>query len=186
MTQYGWIAQHQKNSNDKIVFPHTETRMLRCLCHHPRTGSFRSLWEVKHEGEENDPAAMPVLCKAIRWIAQFLPNNTKPYKEWTEPVAGMGVGFPYGQTDHYAFDRLLEILHYGVQVYGVKGIYDREDKLPKSGEVALNLPLYSTGLASYSKFSSVDPDSGARVWTALGLYYSKEDRGETDDDDGNG
>ena len=57
-----------------------------------------SLWAVKHESEIDDPKALPVLCKAIRWISQFLPRKVEVYYKFTEPTQGMGVDFPYSQV----------------------------------------------------------------------------------------
>jgi hypothetical protein len=45
--------------------------------HSELPGSFASLWWAKHEGETYLDGAVPVLLKAIRWMAQFLPNDDK-------------------------------------------------------------------------------------------------------------
>ena len=159
--------------------------------HSEKPGSFLSLWSVKHDDEVDQPEAVPVLCKAIRWIAQFLPRDDLYYLQYTEPFEGMGVDFPFQQVtiickqmrvgdryycaviyelqlrkpsvttlkivsssaspssfssteifllaadllimdarapfffqaDRYAFSRLLEIVHYGVLIYGTEAIF---------------------------------------------------------------
>jgi hypothetical protein len=86
-----------------------------------------------------------------------------------ELKAGMGVNFPYEQEDAFAFDRILEILHYGVKVYGVNRIFSPQQLRLKSVKAALKIPLYSINTASTTKYFSVQPDSGTRLWPALGL-----------------
>ena len=139
--------------------------------HSEKPGSFLSLWSVKHDDEVDQPEAVPVLCKAIRWIAQFLPRDDLYYLQYTEPLEGMGVDFPFQQVNRYAFSRLLEIVRYGVLIYGTKAIFPQPE-LPQPARLALDHPLYSTDLGTFSAYSSVDPDSGARAWTALGLPHS--------------
>jgi hypothetical protein len=39
----------------------------------------------------------------------------------------------------------------------------------KAVQTTLNFPFYSTKGAMMTKYSSIDPDSGARVWPSLGL-----------------
>jgi len=135
--------------------------------HSELPGAMESLWWVRHEGmsKENDD---PVLCKAIRWLSQYLPPKSEMYESWQEPTQGMGVNFNYSQVDHFAFDRMLEIIHYGVGVYGVKRLFPALDTTPNV-KIALDYPLYSTKLAMFNQYSSVDPDSGTRAWPMLGV-----------------
>ena len=53
------------------------------------------MW-LQHEVDNAD--ALPVLCKAIRWIAQYLPADAKLYKSVAAPTPGMEVNFPYDQV----------------------------------------------------------------------------------------
>jgi len=131
-------------------------------------GSELSLWLVKHENEAHNPASEPVLCKAIRWLIQYLPVNTSTFERYSDPVDGMGVSWPYEQADAFAFDRMLEILRYGVSVYGLQAMYPTGE-IPQNVRRSLQYPLYSTKLATYTKYSSVHPDSGSRAWNALGV-----------------
>ena len=121
---------------------------------------------MRHTGDAHND--QPVLLKAIRWLSQFLPGDANMYKTWTEPIDGMAINFPYSQIEHFAFDRMLEIIHYGVQFYGLKRVFP--DTTTKPVKTVLNWPLYSTEAASMTQFSSVDPDSGMRAWPALGIY----------------
>lgn len=141
--------------------------------HSELPGSFRSLWWVKHESDSRKGKGLPVLLKAIRWLTQFLPSDPKLYKSWQKPSKGMAVNFPYPQTEDFAFDRLLEIVHYGVQVYGVKLVFP--DKPTSSVTTALNFPLYTMQVAMHNDFSTVHEDSGTRAWPSLGLYANRSE-----------
>jgi Alginate lyase len=127
--------------------------------------SMQSLLSVTHEG---DPTGEPVLIKAIRWFANWLPPVAAYYEKWSEPQDGMYVSYPYKQTDEYAFDRMLEIIQFGVGAYGVKRLFG--DKIPAAIQVALFYPRYSTKRATMTAYSSVDPDSGSKAWPGLGVY----------------
>ena len=127
-----------------------------------------SLWLVKHHGEAHDPAAQPVLCKAIRYLSTYLPARAAQYEQYTQPEDGMGVSWPHEQADAFAFDRMLEIVRYGVRVYGLEALFPG-GHVPQNVRVALDYPLYSTRAATHTKFSSVHPDSGNRAWPSLGL-----------------
>lgn len=130
-------------------------------------GSFPSLWWARHD---NDTAsAPPVLLKAARWIVKYLPSDPALYTKYVEPTEGMLVKFPYEQDDHYSFDRLLEIVHYMVRVYGVKKVFTDKERATKPVQTALNYALYSTKTGMMTPFSSTDPDSGGRVWPSLGI-----------------
>jgi hypothetical protein len=133
---------------------------------------------MKHENSTLDDP--PVLLKAIQWLCQYLPNDPKVYNTLMESKEGMGVNFPYKQDDAFAFDNILEILHYGVRMYGVNRLFSPQQLRLKSVKVALNISLYSIKTASYTKFSSVHPDSGNRLWPALGLpnHYSGGSNGK--------
>jgi hypothetical protein len=127
---------------------------------------------MQHENSMADDP--PVLLKAIRWLRQYLPDDPKVYETLMEPKVGMGVNFPYEQEDAFAFDRILEILHYGIRVYGIHRIFSPQQLKLKSVKVAMNMPLYSIKTASHTNYSSAHPDSGTRLWPALGLpnHYS--------------
>lgn len=127
-----------------------------------------SFWLVKHETESQDPSAEPVLCKAIRWLCQYLPANTSHFEWHTVPSDGMGVSWPYEQLDAFSFDRILEIFRYGVRIYGLEGLYPDGD-VPTNVIQSLRYPFYSTKLASFSNYSSVHPDSGSRSWNTIGM-----------------
>lgn len=131
-----------------------------------------SVWAMQHENSTADDP--PVLLKAIRWQCQYLPDDPKVYETMMEPKKGMGVNFPYEQEDTFAFDRILEILHYGVRVYGIHRIFSPQQLKLKSVKVAMNMPLYSIKTASHTNYYSAHPDSGTRLWPALGLpnHYS--------------
>jgi hypothetical protein len=134
--------------------------------------SLHSIWEMKHENSTADDP--PVLLKAIRWLCQYLPNNPKAYDTLMESKAGMGVKFPYEQEDTFAVDNILEILRYGVRIYGVNRIFSPQQLKLQSVKVALNMPLYSIKTASRTNFSSIYPESGMKLWPSLGLpnHYS--------------
>ena len=133
----------------------------------------QSLFWVRHFGD--DKKAPPVLLKAIRWILQFLPPEAAYYEQYTPPSETLRAAkFPYSQVDHFLFDRLLEILHYGANIYGANRLFAQSDwrNIP-AAKTALYYPLYSTKLGQFTKYSSVDPDAGARAWTAIGLYRKR-------------
>jgi hypothetical protein len=134
--------------------------------------SFPSLWWMRHSNET--AADRPVLLKAARWYIQFLPSDPAVYEHWTEPVEGMGINFPFKQEDHFAFDRMLEIVHYSVRVYGVHSVFTDKQLSSKAVQAVLVMPLYSPKKAMMTKHSSADPDSGGRVWPTLGIlnHYS--------------
>lgn len=132
-------------------------------------GAMESLFWVRHDGDPH--TAQPVLLKAIRWVSQFLPGSENMYKTTTQPVEGMAVNFPYSQTEGFDFDRLLEVIHQGVQYYGLKRVFP--DTTPKHVKTVLSWPLYSTEGSSFGKYSSVDPESGNRAWPALGMYQRR-------------
>ena len=131
-------------------------------------GSFPSLWWMRHENETSSTAP-PVLLKAARWFVKYLPADPNLYTKWLEPKEGMEVKFPYDQDDHYAFDRMLEIVHYMVRVYGVKKVFTDKERLTKPVQTALNYAFYSTKTAMMTPYTSTDPDSGGRVWPSLGV-----------------
>jgi len=79
----------------------------------------------------------------------------------------MGVDFPYPQEDHFAFDRIMEIVHIAIHAYGENNVFPGEDKTRKN--IIMGWPLYSAERGTMSDYSSVDPDAGARAWNALGL-----------------
>lgn len=136
--------------------------------HSELPNSMQSLWWVRHQ---NRPTDEPVLAKAMVWINQYLPKDPHMYTEWTEPTPGMGVNFPYRMDDHFAYDRMLEIVHYGLQVYGSKRIF--KDRDSENARTAQDYPLYSMDLGTFGEFSSVDPDSGTRAWPMLGIYKKR-------------
>ena len=130
----------------------------------------QSLFWVRHYGNtRHDP---PVLLKAIRWILRFLPPETLYYEKFTAPAEAIRVAkFPFSQADHFLFDRMLEILHYGVNIYGAAKVFEDVDwRTIPAAKTAIFYPLYNLKLGQFSKYSSVDPDAGSRAWTALGLY----------------
>jgi hypothetical protein len=131
-----------------------------------------SVWEMKHENSTSNDA--PVLLKAIRWLCQYLPEDPKIYDTLMDSKAGMGVKYPYKQEDAFAFDRILEIFHHGVRIYGVNRMFSPQQMKSESVKIALNMPLYSINTASHTKYSSVDPNAGQRLWPGLGLpnHYS--------------
>ena len=130
--------------------------------------AMQSLWWARHQDTPNDE---PVLAKAMVWLNQFLPKDPKMYTEWTEITPGMGVNFPYGMADRFAFDRMLEIVHYGLNVYGPKRIFKNKDA--ENAKIAQDYPLYSMDLATFGEYSSVDPDAGTRAWPMLGIYKKR-------------
>ena len=134
-----------------------------------------SLWLVKHEYEANDRNAQPVLCKAIRQLSAFLPTNASAFERYTDPSSfeSFGVFWPFEQADAFAFDRMLEIIRYGVRVYGMKSLF-QGGEIPINVRIALNYPLYSTTTATFTRYSSVHPDSGNRGWSSLGLANTTE------------
>lgn len=138
--------------------------------HSISTLGMQSLFWVRHFGDDKkDP---PVLLKAIRWLLRFLPPSSAFFEKYTPPAeARSSANFPFSQTDHFLFDRILEILHYGANIYGTSKLFDETDwrNIP-AAKTAIFYPLYSTKLGQFSKFSSVDPDAGSRAWTAIGLY----------------
>ena len=128
-----------------------------------------SLWLVKHDSEASNPAAQPVLCKAIRYLSTYLPARAAQYEQHTQPAEdGMTVFWPYEQADAFAFDRMLEIIRYGRAVYGLEALFPAGE-VPQNVRTALDYPLYSTRTATHTKYSSVHPDSGNRAWPSLGL-----------------
>ena len=131
-------------------------------------GSFPSLWWLRHENDSS--TAPPVLLKAARWFVKYLPPNADLYTKWVEPKDGMEVKFPYEQDDHFAFDRMLEVVHYMVRVYGVKKVFvSDKDRASKPVQTALNYPFYSVKTAMMTPYTSTDPDSGGRVWPRVGV-----------------
>jgi hypothetical protein len=139
---------------------------------HVLPDSFPSLWWMRHKNET--AADRPVLLKATHWYIQFLPSDPAAYEHWTEPVEGMGINFPFKQEDHFAFDRMLEIVHYSVRIYGLHNVFTDKQLSSKAVQAVLNFPFYSPKKAMMSKYSSADPDSGGRVWPSLGVlnHYS--------------
>jgi Alginate lyase len=130
--------------------------------------SMESLIWLRHEG---DPDGDPVLMKAIRWLSQWLPPATSHYETLAMPVKGMHVEFPYEQENEFAFDVMLEVVQFGVGVYGAKRLFG--DFPSPEITIALAYPKYSVDRASMGDFSSVYPDSGSRAWSALGVYQRK-------------
>ena len=130
--------------------------------------------------EIDDP---PVLLKAIRYLAQFLPDKSEGYNAPFSPAPNkeknkgenkdksswqwLGVRVPFRQEEPFCFDRLLEVVQIGVNVYGPKAVFPESSA---SSDLALKLSPYSTQRASFSLYSSVgDPaGSGQRPWGALG------------------
>jgi hypothetical protein len=130
----------------------------------------QSIFWVRHYGDgKHDP---PVLLKAMRWMLKFLPPKTIYYEQYTPPSEAIrAANFPFSQTDHFLFDRILEILHYGCNIYGATKLFDDTDwRTVPTAKTAIFYPLYSTKLGQFSKYSSVDPDAGSRAWTSIGLY----------------
>jgi Alginate lyase len=127
--------------------------------------SMESLLWIRHEG---DPDGEPVLLKAIRWYAQWLPPSAAYYERWTQPERGMHMGYPYEQDDEFAFDRMLEIIEFGVGVYGAPRLFG--SKPSKAIRAALTYSRYSTKRATLSAYSSVHPDAGSKAWFAFGVY----------------
>ena len=130
----------------------------------------QSLFWVRHYGD--DKKEPPVLLKGIRWILNFLPPETIYYEKYTPPSEAIRAAkFPFSQTDHFLFDRILEILHYGVNIYGASKLFEKTDwRTIPVAKTAVLYQLYSTKLGQFSKYSSVDPDAGSRAWTAIGLF----------------
>jgi anti-sigma28 factor (negative regulator of flagellin synthesis) len=122
------------------------------------------LW-VRHEG---DPDGDPVLLKAIRWFAKWLPPTQAYYEKFTEPEKGMHVNYPYQQDDAFAFDRMVEIIQFGVGAYGVKKLFGVRPS--QAVNLVLARSKYTTKYASLSEYSSVLPDSGAKAWAGFGIY----------------
>jgi Alginate lyase len=127
--------------------------------------SFESLLWVRHEGDENGE---PVLAKAIRWLARWLPPKSSSYEVLTAPVKGMGIKFPFLQEEEFAFDRMLEIVQFGVGAYGARRVFGH--KVTKNVQLALAYPKYGTKRASLSDYSSIDPYSGTKAWSAFGAF----------------
>lgn len=140
--------------------------------------SMKSLWLVKHDAEKNDPKAKPVLLKAIRYLTQFLPVDAKNYgKVWKAgfKAPAMTTKFPFGQSDDFNFDRMLEIIRNGIQVYGMNAVMggSKLSEAPPSVQAAISYPLYSTEISVLSARSSIPPSSGLRPWSALGLFVNR-------------
>jgi hypothetical protein len=129
-------------------------------------GAMESLFYMRHHGTQGDD---PVMLKAIRWLMQYLPDSNSYYKQLTKPTKGMGVKWPFDQNDEFAFDRMLEIMHYGVQFYGLDRVFPDTSKT--NVKVALAWNQYSTKSATIDDWTSVDIDSGARLWPSLGVIY---------------
>jgi hypothetical protein len=129
-------------------------------------GAMESLFYMRHHGTRGDD---PVLLKAIRWLMQYLPESDSFYKKPTKPSTGMGVRWPYVQKEAFAFDRMLEVMHYGVQFYGLERVFP--DTAKANVKVALAWDQYSTKSATIDDWTSVDIDSGARLWPSLGVIY---------------
>jgi Alginate lyase len=127
--------------------------------------SMESLAWVRHEG---DSKGDPVLMKAIRWFSQWLPPSASYYERWTDATKGMHVDYPYTQENDYAFDRMLEIINFGVGVYGVKRLFGSHPS--DAVNIAVSYSRYSTKQAMMNQYSSIDPDSGTRAWPGLGGF----------------
>ena len=126
-----------------------------------------SLWNCRHEGDK--PTDPPVLLKALRWYVQWLPTDSDAYTKVTEPTKGMGIKFPFEMEDAFSFDRMLEILRYGVRVYGVRAIFTDDQLKSKAVQQALSFSFYATNTGMISKYSSISPDAGTRPWASLGV-----------------
>ena len=138
--------------------------------HSPSAMGMQSIFWVRHYGDgKHDP---PVLLKAIRWILNFLPPESIYFEQYTPPSEAIRAAkFPFSQADHFLFDRMLEILHYGCNIYGATKLFENTDwRTVPSAKNAIFYPLYSLKTGQMSKYSSADPDAGSRAWTALGLY----------------
>jgi hypothetical protein len=109
-----------------------------------------------------------VLLKAMQWYLQYLPDHAEMYNVLTASKEGMGVGFPFRQVDTFAFDRMLEILHYGVRIYGVTKLFSPEQLKSKAVRIALNMPFYGVLTEMMTEFG-VGSHMECRVWPSLGL-----------------
>jgi hypothetical protein len=136
-------------------------------------GSMASLWWVREEGESK--AEDPVLMKALRYLLQFLPTNPAAYTaKMSLSKAKLDTKFPYQQEEPFAFDRLLELLHHGVHAYSMNRLLgDLSDRRSEAVKLAIQQPLHATALASFSKYSSVTPDTAMRMWPSLGISDQK-------------
>ncbi len=140
-------------------------------------GAMESLWESLHPADTEHtlsatPAtahvAVPILLKATRWLVKYLPTSAQAYHQYTEPVPGMEVSFPFSQTDAFAFDRMRDIVHTAVQYYGVDQVF--LDPSSDQATTFFSISPYSTDMISIFQYSSVNPDSGTRAWAGLGVY----------------
>jgi hypothetical protein len=149
--------------------------------------AFPSLWTLKHSAEASDKHAQPVLLKAVKWLAQYLPVKDKYYlKEWiadpsvvgdmSSTLPDMAVTFPFHQKKSFYFDRMLEILRYGVNVYGVHAIFE-ETGIKGAAKTAYYFPLYSVDVGMHTSYASTVYESGTRIWPSLGIIapFNKTD-----------
>jgi hypothetical protein len=130
---------------------------------------------VRFERESKENGDDPVLLRAMQHILQYLPTNPDAYKKkMSVEEAELANKFPFSQQQPFAFDRFLEIIHYGVLIYGADRLFECDkSEYSDAIKLALKQTLYSTEGASYTKYSSVGPDSGMRIWPMLGLYDQK-------------
>ena len=140
------------------------------------------------------PESLPVLLKALRWVAQFVP-----------PLSGGGGGGGKAKTQvlqlgpqtlaagkdevPFKFDRLVEVLQIGCQIYGFKLVFPKSSSTTTSSSstnavaadkqqlkaLLLSSPYQSfLDGASFSAYSSAVPDTGQRSWGALGQQQQQQ------------
>ena len=139
------------------------------------TNAFFQQGPTAFEAHQGDDASLPVLLKAIRWMAQYLPDQDQEagVKAYTSAATSAAetkkVKFPYRMDEAFKFDRLLEVVQIGCQIYGTHNIFPESTAATKSkaGKLKITTP-YSVNLASFSKYSSVSPESGQRSWGGVG------------------
>lgn len=159
---------HSKTVTDSLGLSPTTEELMDHLHAAPNVRS--------DEANEN----LPVLLKAIRYLAQFLPdekNGFDAYTTTTYPSGNsaekglLGMRFPFKQEEPFNFDRILEIVQIGVKIYGANNVFPNPSA---SVEYALKFGVYSTTRASFGKFSSISNPamSGQRSWGALGRPVS--------------
>lgn len=148
-----------------------------------KKGASAANWVAAEGAAGGDGKSLPVILKAIRYLAQFLPDDNEAARAYsTTSFPGeahfknkdkdmnslLGIKFPFRQDEPFNFDRLLEIVQLGVGIYGASNVF------PSLGgavpDAVGKWSPYSTARASFGRYSSVlDPSSsGQRSWGALG------------------